>query len=64
MSEIPTDLIDADELSRRLALKRATVYYKAAKGELPHYRLGKLYRFSESEIANWLAANHAEGESA
>ena len=38
-----------------------TVRRFASRGKMPHYRLGKLVRYSRREIEHWLALNH-EGE--
>lgn len=51
------DVIDINEAAAFTALARNTLYKKAAKGEVPHYkRDGKIY-FRCSELERWLTAN-------
>jgi excisionase family DNA binding protein len=38
-----------------------TVQRMARRGELPHYRVGKYYRYRESELNEWLRV-HSHGQ--
>lgn len=35
------------------------IYAKCAKGEMPHFKMGKLYKFKKSEILEWLKSRIA-----
>ena len=48
-------LLTADEIAEYLCCSVSTVRRFAARGEIPHYRLGKLLRFRRSEVEAWLA---------
>lgn len=47
-------LMTTDEIAEFLSCSVSTVRRFAARGEIPHYRLGKLLRFRRSEVENWL----------
>ncbi|MFN8585977.1 MAG: helix-turn-helix domain-containing protein [Dehalococcoidia bacterium] len=51
------DLSTAD-VARRCGTTTAHVQKLARLGELPHYRIGGVYRFSSDEIERWLHARH------
>ena len=38
-----------------------TVQRMARRGEIPHYRIGKYYRYKASELSNWLVL-HSSGQ--
>ena len=38
-----------------------TVQRMARRGELPHYRIGKYYRYKASELSEWLVL-HSSGQ--
>ena len=42
------------EVSNYLSIKEKTIYSKVEKKEIPHYRIGRLIRFTKEEIDNWL----------
>ena len=46
------------EVAAYLRCSISTVRRYASRGEIPHYRLGKLVRFRRSEIESWLALSH------
>lgn len=46
----PPTLIDATGLGRMLSIPTRTVYALAARGELPHHRVGRAVRFDPAEI--------------
>ena len=45
----------AGEVAAYLRCSSSTVRRMARRGQIPHYRLGKLVRFRLSEIERWLA---------
>jgi excisionase family DNA binding protein len=54
MTDTHPQLLDARELGRRLSIKANTLLSWARKGEIPHYRLGGLVRFSPEEVMEWV----------
>ncbi len=48
-------LMTAGEVADYLCCSVSTVRRFAARGTIPHYRLGKLVRFRRSELEGWLA---------
>lgn len=43
-----------DELAELTGLKRATIYAKRSRRELPAYKFGRELRFRRSEIETWM----------
>ena len=54
-------LITVKELSELTGIKCSTLYLWAERGVIPHYRLGRLIRFSLKDIENWLNGLKKEG---
>jgi len=52
-----TDVLTADEVAEYLRLDRKTVYDYAARGVIPHQRIGKRMLFSRAALASWLDAS-------
>jgi excisionase family DNA binding protein len=50
-----SDVLTADEVASILRVDRKTVYDAAARGEIPHRRLGKRLVFSRAALLDWLA---------
>ncbi len=48
----------AREVAAYLRCSSSTVRRMVRRGQIPHYRLGKLVRFRLSEIERWLALHH------
>ena len=46
--------------STYLGIKVKTLYFLVEKGQVPHYRVGKLIRFKRSEIDEWMERNRKE----
>ena len=46
--------MDIKGLSKLLDIKQATLYAWVERGLIPHYKVNRLIRFKESEIAIWL----------
>jgi excisionase family DNA binding protein len=49
-----TELIDAVELSKRLNIKKGTLYDWVRRGKIPFVRLESLVRFDVQDIDQWL----------
>jgi excisionase family DNA binding protein len=49
------EVLCADELAELLGVDRKTVYEYAARGQIPHRRLGRRFLFSRSAVMSWLA---------
>lgn len=47
-------ILSAREVARQLSVDIATIYTKCADGSLPHFKIGKRYRFRQSEIDDWI----------
>lgn len=52
----------ADELAAFLGVNRKTVYEYAARGVIPHRRLGRRIVFSRDQVVTWLGACEASGD--
>ena len=46
------------EVATYLRCSPSTVRRFVRRGQIPHYRFGKLVRFRRSEIERWLALHH------
>ncbi len=46
----------AEDLARFLGVNRKTVYEYAARGVIPHRRLGRRIVFSRSQVVAWLGS--------
>ncbi len=53
-------LITVKELSELTSIKEATIYLWAAKGDIPHYKIGQLVRFNPKEVEDWLEKHKKE----
>lgn len=54
-------LMTSQDVSRYLRCSVTTIRRLAGRGEMPHFRVGKLMRFRRSEVDAWLNLHH-EGE--
>jgi excisionase family DNA binding protein len=52
--------IDIEELAQQLSIKKRTLYHLVQTMEIPHYRIGKLIRFKQSEIDEWMETKKCE----
>lgn len=58
----PEPLLNDAEAAKFLGgLHSKTVQRMARKGEIPHYRVGKYYRYRASELNDWLVL-HSVGQ--
>jgi len=58
-TEMPREVLCADDVAEWLGVDRKTVYYAASRGEIPHQRLGKRLLFSRTALVSWLARERA-----
>jgi excisionase family DNA binding protein len=58
----PADVMTADEVAEYLGVDRNTVYEYAARGAIPHKRLGKRMLFRRGSIVAWFDKAVVEGE--
>jgi excisionase family DNA binding protein len=49
------EVLCVDEVAAWFCVDRKTVYNAAARGEIPHQRLGKRILFSRAALVSWLA---------
>jgi excisionase family DNA binding protein len=49
------ELMNIDELSQYLGIKKSSLYSLVEKREIPYYKIGRLVRFKEADIGAWLA---------
>jgi len=49
------EVVSVDEVAQWFGVDRKTVYNAAARGEIPHRRLGKRLLFSRAALVSWLA---------
>jgi excisionase family DNA binding protein len=53
--------LNVPQLSQLLNVRPMTIYGWVHDGMIPHVKLGRLVRFSESEIREWLNKRRKEG---
>jgi excisionase family DNA binding protein len=51
-------IMSAKEVAEFLRLDLNIIYNKCTKGEIPYFRVGKLYKFKKSEILAWIKKQH------
>ncbi|MDL1953393.1 helix-turn-helix domain-containing protein [Candidatus Uhrbacteria bacterium UHB] len=51
---LPEDLIDVERAAAVLRVSKGTVYHWIRTGYFPHYRIGRLFRVREKDLANFL----------
>ena len=50
----PEALINDSEAAQFFGVHPKTVQRRARRGDLPHYRVGKYYRYKMSDLNDWL----------
>ena len=48
------EILNIDELSLYLGIKKSTLYSKVERKEIPFYKIGHLVRFRRSDIDLWM----------
>lgn len=56
-------ILTVEQVAKMLALNKFTVYQKARKGEIPAFRIGRSWRFSQEEIENWFGISTSAASS-
>ena len=51
--------ITIKEAASTLSIKEKTLYYLVGHGLIPHYRIGKMVRFSKDELEAWMTSKKA-----
>jgi len=51
--------ITVKEAAEFLSIKEKTLYYLVTQGLIPHYRIGKMVRFSKEELEAWMKSKKA-----
>jgi excisionase family DNA binding protein len=54
------NLIGIKEMASKLDVPVSWLYSRTRTNEIPHYKIGKYVRFSESEVWNWLKKQNEE----
>jgi excisionase family DNA binding protein len=52
-------IMSAKEVAEFLKLDLNVIYTKCADGQIPHFKMGKLYKFKRSEILEWVKKQDA-----
>lgn len=47
-------IMSLNEVAEFLGLEKHIIYAKCGSGEIPFFRVGKLYKFKKSELQQWL----------
>lgn len=55
------DIMTACEAAKFLKLGRNQLYEAAGRGDIPHRRIGRSYRFSRSALVAWLSCSAQNG---
>jgi excisionase family DNA binding protein len=51
--------INVKEAAIFLSIKEKTIYHLVNQGLVPHYRIGKMVRFNQNELENWMKSKKA-----
>ncbi len=54
------EFLNIDDLSDLLGVKKSTLYSLVEKGEIPHYRVGRLIRFERNDVDVWIEGHRRE----
>lgn len=61
-SVAPKRTMGVREFARRVGLGVSTVRLSVARGTIPHYRLGRLIRFDDRHVEEWLARHEKKAQ--
>jgi excisionase family DNA binding protein len=56
-----TRLLTPAEIADLLGVKQSTIYQWSHQGFIPHVKLGRLLRFREQAVAEWVEKRSAAG---
>lgn len=51
--------LSVDEIAEHLGIKRETVYLWIDNKALPAHRMGRLWKFQQAEVDEWVRSGHA-----
>ena len=51
------NLISVTQAAKFLKISKETMYRRLKDGSIPHYRIGKLYKFLPVELMKWFKVN-------
>jgi excisionase family DNA binding protein len=54
------EILNIDELSEYLCIKKSSLYSKIERKEIPSYKIGHLVRFKKSDIDLWMEKSKVE----
>ena len=54
------EILNIDELSEHLGIKKSSLYSKVERKEIPYYKIGHLVRFKKSDIDAWMEGSKVE----
>jgi excisionase family DNA binding protein len=54
------EILNIDELSEYLRIKKSSLYSKVERKEIPYYKIGHLVRFKKSDIDLWMEKSKVE----
>ena len=57
---LPADLLTPAEAATRLRASKAALYEWLARGDIRHYRVGRLVRIREADLAEYLERRRCE----
>lgn len=55
------EFLTIGDLSECFSLKKSKLYSLVEAGELPHYRIGRLIRFKQDDVVQWMENHRREG---
>jgi excisionase family DNA binding protein len=55
-----SEFLTVDGLSEYLLIKKSTLYSLVERGDMPHYRIGKLIRFKKVDADAWMEGRRKE----
>lgn len=62
MNHLRLNLLNIDEMAKKLCVKKSWLYDRTRTGQIPCYKLGKYVRFDEAEILEWVRHNSTSNE--
>lgn len=59
---LPETLLNVQEVAEFLRVNATTVYTWARQGQLPAIKIGRRWRFRQSDLEMWLDQNRQDGQ--
>jgi excisionase family DNA binding protein len=60
--EDPNEIMSAKQVAQYLGLDANVIYSKCVQGDIPHFKIGKGYRFKKSDIEQWIQGKKEKPE--